>query len=421
MHGDITLTGEEAWLLDAPEVQRLRWVQQLGTAYLVYPGCRHSRFEHALGTLAAAGRILAGLRAAGFDVAPEVERAVRAAALLHDVTHVPFGHTLEDERGLLPRHDRGPRLGLLLRGELGRRLERLGLLGPVREILEPESGEERAAGGGLPPWARELVAGTVDADLLDYLRRDAYYAGLKPDYDDRVYRYFVLDGGHLALNLQDRGIDRPDARSEVIQVLRTRYFLTERVYFHHAKVASGAMVSRAVETVLEAGGVDEERLLRLGDQTLLEWLAGGAGLRSGARETVAGLARALLERRLLKRAYVLTARSTGRDERAELTRLYWRRGEPRRRLEAELAGEAGLAEGWVVVWCAQESAMKEARVRVVSASGRRELDGPEVEVLDQAYRGLWRLYVFAPREARTRVEAAAARRFGRPSELQPPS
>ncbi|MDI3297817.1 MAG: HD domain-containing protein [Bacillota bacterium] len=418
MHGDITLAPDEAWLLDAPEVQRLRWVQQLGTAYLVYPGCRHSRLEHGLGTLATAGRILASLAGAGFPAPPEVARAVRAAALLHDVTHVPFGHTLEDERGLLPRHDRGPRLGLLLQGELGRRLERLDLLEPVREILEPARGEGAGA-RSLPPWAGELVAGTVDADLLDYLRRDAYYAGLKPDYDDRVFRYFVLDEGHLALNLQDRGIERPDARSEVIQVLRTRYFLTERVYFHHAKVASGAMVSRAVETALEAGALDEARLLAFGDQTLLAWLAEGAGLEGRAREVVAGLARGVLERRLLKRAYVLTPRSTGREERAELTRLYWRRGEARRRLEAELADEAGLPAGTVVVWCAQESAMKEARVRVIGPSGRRELDGPEVEALDQAYRALWRFYVLAPAEARARVEAAAARRFGRPSELQP--
>ncbi|MDI3317936.1 MAG: HD domain-containing protein [Bacillota bacterium] len=402
-------------------MQRLRWVQQLGTAYLVYPGCRHSRLEHGLGALAVAGRILDALARSGFAPPEEVARAVRAAALLHDVSHVPFGHTLEDERGLLPRHDQGSRLELLLAGELGRRLERLDLLEPVRAILEP-AGAGAGPGPGkrrLPPWARETVAGTIDADLLDYLRRDAYYAGLRPGYDDRIFRYFVLDDGHLALNLQDRGIERPDARSEVVQVLRTRYFLTERVYFHHAKVASGAMVSRAVETVLEAGALREADLLAHGDQTLLDWLARGAGLDGEEGQAVSLLARGVLERRLLKRAYVLTPRTTRPEERAELTRRYWRRGEERRRLEAELAGEAGLPEGLVVVWCAQESALKEARVRVIGPAGRRALEGPEVEALDQAYRALWRFYVFAPPEARGRVEELAARRFDRPSELRP--
>ena len=36
-------------LLDTPPMQRLRYVRQLGHAFLVYPGATHSRFEHALG------------------------------------------------------------------------------------------------------------------------------------------------------------------------------------------------------------------------------------------------------------------------------------------------------------------------------------------------------------------------------------
>ncbi|MFN8642636.1 MAG: hypothetical protein U0802_13660 [Candidatus Binatia bacterium] len=78
-----------------------------------------------------------------------------------------------------------------------------------------------------------MIASTVDADLLDYLRRDAYFTGLAHDYDDRVFRYFTVADDHLALSMVKHGMDRPDARSEVIQLLRMRYFLTERVYYHH--------------------------------------------------------------------------------------------------------------------------------------------------------------------------------------------
>src|SRR5262245_20618106 len=62
IHGDIELSRNEAAVLDCAEVQRLRGIKQLGTAYLVYPGCMHSRFEHSLGACAVSHRLVAALR-----------------------------------------------------------------------------------------------------------------------------------------------------------------------------------------------------------------------------------------------------------------------------------------------------------------------------------------------------------------------
>src|SRR5690606_34181616 len=98
VHGDIVLDAVQAAVLDRPEVQRLRGIKQLGLAYLVYPGALHTRFDHSLGVCAMAQRIVASLRAQGAEVADELARAIGIAALLHDATHVPFGHTFEDER-----------------------------------------------------------------------------------------------------------------------------------------------------------------------------------------------------------------------------------------------------------------------------------------------------------------------------------
>ncbi|MCH2111637.1 MAG: hypothetical protein MK213_02170, partial [Planctomycetes bacterium] len=58
VHGDIPLTAEEFQILDTPEMQRLRNVRQLGTAYLVYPGAQHSRFEHSVGTAHLASKMI---------------------------------------------------------------------------------------------------------------------------------------------------------------------------------------------------------------------------------------------------------------------------------------------------------------------------------------------------------------------------
>ena len=113
VHGDVPLTHEEMRVLDTVEMQRLRHVRQLGAAYLVYPGAQHSRFEHSVGTAHLAGRIAeavnqlrdrqSGAQLDGYD--DHALRVVRLAALVHDATHLPFGHNIEDQTGLLPRHD----------------------------------------------------------------------------------------------------------------------------------------------------------------------------------------------------------------------------------------------------------------------------------------------------------------------------
>ena len=112
VHGDIELTREEMRVLDPPQFQRLRGVKQLGTAYLVFPGAMHSRFEHSVGTMHMTDRLTTAVNRNG-QLAPtefrsvddEERRVLRFAALLHDVTHIPFGHNFEDQTGLLERHD----------------------------------------------------------------------------------------------------------------------------------------------------------------------------------------------------------------------------------------------------------------------------------------------------------------------------
>src|ERR1700693_497548 len=82
-------------LVDTEIFQRLRYVRQLGLAYLVYPGATHSRFEHALGTYHLARRTLALLsEREGGSFSAGDNAIVRSAALLHDVGHYPFSHAL---------------------------------------------------------------------------------------------------------------------------------------------------------------------------------------------------------------------------------------------------------------------------------------------------------------------------------------
>ena len=409
VHGDVSLSPLEAAVLDCAALQRLRGIKQLGTAYLVYPGALHTRFDHSLGAGAVAHRIVAGLRRDGLEVSRELEDLVAAGALLHDVTHVPFGHTLEDERRLFPRHDKGTRLAQLLDGGLGAELARLGVRAPIADLLG-------AAPPQLPAWARDVISSTIDADLLDYLRRDAYFTGLAHDYDDRVFHYFTVADGHLALHMSKHGMDRPDARSEVVQLLRMRYFLTERVYYHHTKVVAGAMISKAVELALDHGVLAERDLLELNDWTLLD------RLQRAAVPAVAALIDRLQRRDLLKRGYVVSARTIGSDERAALVQRYHESRPARGAAEAELAIRLHLPAEQVIIYCPALTVMKEASARVTTSRGVRRLNdrgdpaGAEISALEERYANLWRLYVFVAAPAAERAAQVAAELFGNRSE-----
>lgn len=415
IHGDVSLSPRETAVLDLPDVQRLRGIKQLGTACLVYPGCLHTRFDHSLGAAAVAKRLLSELAGRGVRVAPDLAEAVAIAALLHDVTHVPFGHTLEDERRLFPRHDKGRRLGMLFDGRLGDSLRRLGVFAPVAALLGHLPVPE------IPVWASQVVSSTIDADLLDYLRRDSYFAGLAQRYDDRVFHQFVVDDGQLAINLTKHGMERHDARSETEQLLRLRYFLTERVYYHHTKVAAGAMISKAVELAHEHGVLDEAELLGLTDGALFERLR---RVPSAATPDprIFGLVDRLEQRRLLKRGYVISARTVGRDERQSLIHRFHETRQARREAESGIAAELGCDESEVVVYCPALTMMKEAAVLVRTPKGlmplnRYEGEGSsEATALEGSYERLWRFFVFVPETHAVRTGEIAAHRFGFPNE-----
>ena len=65
---NIRLEPEALAVVDTPAVQRLRYVRQLGHAFLVYPGATHTRFEHMLGAYHLARRALAQLEETGHRV-----------------------------------------------------------------------------------------------------------------------------------------------------------------------------------------------------------------------------------------------------------------------------------------------------------------------------------------------------------------
>ncbi len=406
VHKDIYLDEREMQVLDTPEMQRLRGIRQLGTAFYVFPGAHHSRFEHSIGTCWMAKKVVSALEKRGKHAIPQTEkRAIYLAALIHDVTHIPFGHTFEDERKLMPRHDVDKTRfeHFFTEGELGKLLAASEAGRLARTILNP--------GGKLPEsrvYLKEIVDGMICADLLDYLKRDNYYCGLTQYYDERLFHYFSIHDGHLTLTLQKNGLLRQDALSEITHLLRIRYVLSERVYYHHAKIASGVMISKAVERALELD-MPVRDLYDLMDDALPYYLKNNFG----HDKTLCELVDCITARRLFKRCYMLSL-NIGREQVTEFERKYHaNKSGCRDALETRIAERVGAEKHEIAVYCPSgKMALKEARMPALCPGDRItrfcDLNSAEVQVLQQQHRALWKFFVFvSPRLASRRGEIAA--------------
>jgi len=315
VHGFIAFSNEEAALIDAPIVQRLRGIKQLALTSLLYPGATHTRFEHSLGVMHVAGRMADHL-----ELRKRERRLVRLAALLHDVGHMPFSHAGEaaaagldggfaalGEEGheritaALVEHD--PAVRRVVRQED----DRLAIL----DILE--KGKNRRRRRPPEPIVWQIISWKLDADKLDYLLRDSLMAGVKYGIFDieRIIDSLTAHGSLGDRHLAVRNEDLPC----VEQAILARYHMSEQVYRHRVRRITDAMLRHAIMSAARLTNLKARHIVRLfrpcpddqewrsdflesSDLRVHEALARlPANTRSGM------LARRLAERRLLKQVF----------------------------------------------------------------------------------------------------------------------
>ena len=312
---NIRLEPEAVAVLETPALQRLRYVRQLGHAFLVYPGATHTRFEHALGAYHLARRALAHLEetTGRAPLDPATARCVKLAALLHDVGHYPFSHALE-EAGL-PRHETLA-AHHLESGELAHQLDRLS--------VAPASLLALIAGDTAAPLVG-LVSGSVDVDKLDYLSRDAWMCGVPYGVIDvdRLLASLTITGDGPQLALHEKGL------SALESLLFAKYQMYRNVYWHHAVRSATVMFKHLAHSALASGRLDREAVSLTTDDALIHELQGA---------DTTGLAHALRERRLAKRALDVPATELPADT------ALWPASDPELtlRVETQLARELGL-------------------------------------------------------------------------------
>jgi hypothetical protein len=344
---NIRVDGLALAVVDSAPFQRLRYVRQLGHAFLVYPGASHSRFEHALGTYHLARRALSLLGERGeLESVPGGDVAlVPLAALLHDIGHYPFSHALE-EAGL-PSHETLAREHFR-QPELADAIARTGIADAGSELAALVTGASRSPLQG-------LISGSLDLDKIEYLTRDAWMCGVPygaVDVDRLLHSLTVVaaSGGRPAVGVHEKGV------SALESLLFAKYQMYRNVYWHHAVRSATAMFKRLVRHTIARGDLDPDWIAHSTDEALMEAL----------RTMGDALVDRLRRRKLYKRAVDIPAAEVpgGAGE--------WIAAEPAlvERVENRLAGELGLPAGALLLDFPAKPEMLAVELPVVTRGGR---------------------------------------------------
>lgn len=223
--GIITIPSEEIFrLIEHPYFQRLRRIRQLGLTHLVYPGALHTRFAHSIGAMDLLKQAIESLRSKGYDVTPPEEEAALVAILLHDIGHGPFSHALENS--IIESIDHEVISDILIR-DLAATMG-----GCLESALDIFRGNHPRA------FLHQLVSGQLDADRLDYLRRDSFYCGVAEGIvnTDRIIKTMNIIGDNL-------GIDAKGIYS-LEKFIIARRLMYWQVYLHKTVISAEAMLIR---------------------------------------------------------------------------------------------------------------------------------------------------------------------------------
>ena len=291
IHGDIEFKGLFLDLLEAPELQRLHNIKQLGFAHLVFPGGHHTRLEHSFGAY-----YMAQQAAEHLKLDSEEKEIISCAAILHDIGHGPFSHTLESILRDTLNVDHVDLTEKLILGEHAifdhlekEFIDHLTVFDVLNKhgIHHKEIAEIIKGTSSSKKYLAQLLDSAIDVDQLDYLARDAYYTGVAYgmiDYN-RFIQTLTISDDNLAVEKKGIGV--------IENILMARTLMYSSVYFHKTVRIAELMLSKAIELVENS---DPFELFKLTDGEMINELKKMGELQ---RET----ATRLKYRKLYKKAY----------------------------------------------------------------------------------------------------------------------
>lgn len=455
VHGDIQITELETKIIDTKFFQRLHGLKQLGPTYLIYPCAKHTRFEHSLGVLYIAQKIINAttenynykkdsidnsIKLDGnkvFLLSNRDKVLIRLTALLHDAAHIPFGHTLEKEGNLFKRTqwadpDRFKKLfdgcfsdiidRFLKEKELNDE-ETSALIKDVGDSLKAIEGvdpktnsiaeEDDAISKLRYPYVGDIVGNTICADLLDYLKRDSHFTGFKLTYDPRIMKEFAIIGeneekARLTLLLIKKGKKRCDIISSAINLLEQRYYLAEAVYYHRVKKAVSAMMINVVYSAIKENLISKGDLINWTDDELQYNLETKAKVvtetESYGKTVIKNTLGKLQERKIYKPVYSIQYQESNLN--IEVLIKKYKDPDERCKVQKELENPFMFSPGTIILYVSKKDKGKEALAKGVWEKGKikplRELTGTttqqQIDITNKRYGQLWTLYVFMDKD-----------------------
>jgi HD superfamily phosphohydrolase len=232
VHGFITINDPLIFeLINHPFYQRLRRIQQMALAQLVYPGAVHTRLHHSLGAYHLMCIAISELTDKGIEITKEEAQAAKLAILLHDIGHGPFSHALEN---ILLKGVSHEDLSLLIMHHLNNSSNEIlnGHLSLAIQIFTNQYPKK---------FLHQLISGQLDVDRLDYLSRDSFFTGVTEGLVgyERILKMLTVHDNELVV--EEKGIN------SVEKFLMSRRLMYWQVYQHKTVLASEKMLVKIIE------------------------------------------------------------------------------------------------------------------------------------------------------------------------------
>lgn len=232
VHGFITINDSLIFeIISHPYYQRLRRIQQMALAQLVYPGAVHTRLHHSLGAYHLMCIAINELKDKGIEITTEEAVAAKAAILLHDIGHGPYSHALEK---ILLKGISHESLSLVIMQKLNED-ENPALKGNLSLAIQIFTNQYPKK------FLHQLISGQLDVDRLDYLSRDSFFTGVSEGVVgyERILKMLTVHDNELVV--EEKGIN------SVEKFLLSRRLMYWQVYRHKTVVASENMLVKIIE------------------------------------------------------------------------------------------------------------------------------------------------------------------------------